>query len=29
MDKRKVAAKKRYEAAHDELLEAGENLLSN
>lgn len=29
MDKRKIAAKKRYEAAHDELLEAGENLLSN
>ena len=29
MDKRKVAAKKRYESAHDELLEAGENLLSN
>ena len=29
MDKRKVAAKKRYEAAHDELLTAGENLLNN
>jgi len=29
MDKRKVAAKKRYAAAHDELLTAGENLLNN